>query len=124
MSANYVLEKRLGLQSPILIAMEDAPGKPDPTGLFATINILENGNNQKQTVVYVGDTVADMHTVEKAKAVDNSRTWLGIGVLPPHVQETTPIREAYTQKLMQAGAKIVFNNVQELTIKTISELES
>ena len=124
LSANYVLEKRLGLQSPILIAMEDAPGKPDPTGLFATINILENGNNQKQTVVYVGDTVADMHTVEKAKAIDNSRTWLGIGVLPPHVQETTPIREAYTQKLMQAGAKIVFNNVQELTIKTISELES
>ena len=36
-SATYVLEKRLGLQSPLLIAMEDAPGKPDPTGLFATI---------------------------------------------------------------------------------------
>nr|MBA3924696.1 TIGR01548 family HAD-type hydrolase [Nostocaceae cyanobacterium] len=28
-SANYVLEKRLGLNSPILVAMEDAPGKPD-----------------------------------------------------------------------------------------------
>jgi len=124
LSANYVLEKRLGLQSPILIAMEDAPGKPDPTGLFATINILENGNNQKQTVVYVGDTVADMHTVEKAKAIDNSRTWLGIGVLPPHVQEITAVREAYTQKLIQSGAKIVFNNVQELTINTIYQLES
>ncbi|MCY7320529.1 MAG: TIGR01548 family HAD-type hydrolase, partial [Phormidesmis sp. CAN_BIN36] len=33
-SANYVLEKRLGLQSPVLIAMEDAPGKPNPAGLF------------------------------------------------------------------------------------------
>ena len=124
LSANYVLEKRLGLQSPILIAMEDAPGKPDPTGLFATINILENGSNQKQTVVYVGDTVADMHTVEKAKSVDNSRTWLGVGVLPPHVQEIAEVREAYTQKLIQAGAKIVFNNVQELTIKTIAKLEA
>ncbi|MDM3844330.1 MAG: TIGR01548 family HAD-type hydrolase [Aphanizomenon gracile PMC638.10] len=124
LSANYVLEKRLGLQSPILIAMEDAPGKPDPTGLFATINILENGNNQKQTVVYVGDTVADMHTVEKAKAIDNSRIWLGVGVLPPHVQETTAVSEAYTQKLIQAGAKLVFKNVQELTMKTISQLES
>jgi HAD superfamily phosphatase len=124
LSANYVLEKRLGLQSPVLIAMEDAPGKPDPTGLFATIKILENGSNQKQTVVYVGDTVADMHTVEKAKAVDNSRTWLGVGVLPPHVQEIAEVRETYAQKLMQAGAKIVFNNVQELTIETIAKLQA
>jgi len=124
LSANYVLEKRLGLQSPILIAMEDSPGKPDPTGLFTTINILEKGSNQKQTVVYVGDTVADMHTVEKAKAVDSSRTWLGVGVLPPHVQEIAEVREAYTQKLIQAGANIVFNNVQELTIKTIAKLEA
>lgn len=123
LSANYILEQRLGLQSPVLIAMEDAPGKPDPTGLFATINILENGSNQKPTVVYVGDTVADMHTVEKAKAVDNSRTWLGVGVLPPHVQETVEGCEAYTQKLIQSGAKIVLNNVQELTITTISKLE-
>jgi len=123
LSANYILEQRLGLQSPVLIAMEDAPGKPDPTGLFATINILENGSNQKPTVVYVGDTVADMHTVEKAKAVDNSRTWLGVGVLPPHVQETVEGCEVYTQKLIQAGAKIVLNNVQELTIRTISKLE-
>ncbi|MFN5872897.1 MAG: TIGR01548 family HAD-type hydrolase [Aphanizomenon sp.] len=122
LSANYVLEKRLGLQSPVLIAMEDAPSKPDPTGLFATINILENGSDQKQTVVYVGDTVADMYTVNKAKVIDNSRTWLGVGVLPPHVQETTERREAYAQTLMKAGAKIVFNNVQELTIKTIYTL--
>jgi HAD superfamily phosphatase len=122
LSANYVLETRLGLKSPVLIAMEDAPGKPDPTGLFATISILENGSNQKPTVVYVGDTVADMHTVEKAKTVDNSRTWLAVGVLPPHVQETAARREDYTQKLMEAGAKIVFNNVQELTIKTITQL--
>jgi HAD superfamily phosphatase len=63
-----------------------------------------------------------MHTVEKAKAVDNSRTWLGVGVLPPHVQETTERREVYGQKLIQAGANIVFNNVQELTIKTITQL--
>jgi HAD superfamily phosphatase len=122
-SANYVLKKRLGLESPILIAMEDAPGKPDPTGLFATINLLENGSEKKQTVVYVGDTVADMYTVEKAKAVDNSRTWLGVGVLPPHVQETAARRDAYTETLMKAGAKIVFSNVQELTPGQIQEWE-
>ncbi|MEA5551402.1 TIGR01548 family HAD-type hydrolase [Anabaena cylindrica UHCC 0172] len=122
-SATYVLEKRLGLQSPILVAMEDAPGKPDPTGLFATIKLLENKLEQKQTVVYVGDTVADMYTVEKARNIDNSRTWLAVGVLPPHVQETAARRDAYTEILIQAGANIVLSNVQELTISTITKLE-
>jgi HAD superfamily phosphatase len=122
-SATYILEKRLGLKSPILIAMEDAPGKPDPTGLFATINLLENGGDKKQTVIYVGDTVADMHTVEKARSLDNSRTWVGVGVLPPHVQETAARRDAYAETLMKAGAKIVFNNVQELTPGKIQEWE-
>ncbi|AFZ56121.1 TIGR01548 family HAD-type hydrolase [Anabaena cylindrica FACHB-243] len=122
-SATYVLEKRLGLQSPILIAMEDAPGKPDPTGLFATISLLENGSDRKQTVVYVGDTVADMYTVEKARNIDDSRTWLAVGVLPPHVQETATRRDAYTETLIQAGANIVFSNVQELTYTQIQELQ-
>ncbi|MTJ07254.1 MULTISPECIES: TIGR01548 family HAD-type hydrolase [unclassified Anabaena] len=121
-SATYVLEKRLGLQSPVLIAMEDAPGKPDPTGLFATIRLLENGTDKKQTVIYVGDTVADMYTVEKARSLDNSRNWLGVGVLPPHVQEMVTHRDAYTETLMKAGANIVFSNVQELTAKQIKEL--
>ena len=124
LSAKYVLEKRLGLKAPVLIAMEDAPGKPDPTGLFASINLLTNDNDQKSTVVYVGDTVADMYTVAKAKAIDSSRTWLSVGVLPPHVQETAAGRENYSQMLTKSGANIVFNNVQELTIKTISKLES
>jgi HAD superfamily phosphatase len=122
-SATYVLEKRLGLKSPVLIAMEDAPGKPDPTGLFATISLLENGRDKKQRVIYVGDTVADMHTVQKAKVLDNSRTWIGVGVLPPHVQETTARRDAYTETLIKAGAKIVFSNVQELTPGKIQDWE-
>ncbi|MBD2295414.1 TIGR01548 family HAD-type hydrolase [Anabaena sphaerica FACHB-251] len=122
-SATYVLEKRLGLKSPVLIAMEDAPGKPDPTGLFATINLLEKGFDKKQTVIYVGDTVADMHTVEKARNLDSSRKWVGVGVLPPHVQETAARRDAYVATLMKAGAKIVFNNVQELTPVKIQEWE-
>lgn len=118
-SANYILERRLGLKSPVLIAMEDAPGKPDPTGLFATINLLENGAEKKQTVIYVGDTVADMHTVTKARSLDNSRTWVGVGVLPPHVQGTVERQEAYTETLIKAGAKVVFSNVQELTPEEI-----
>ncbi|MEH2067266.1 MAG: TIGR01548 family HAD-type hydrolase [Nostoc sp.] len=123
-SANYVLEKRLGLQSPVLIAMEDAPGKPDPSGLFATVAQLENGIEQKSAIVYVGDTVADMYTVEKARSLDSTRTWIGVGVLPPHVQETTARGDAYSETLLRAGAAIVFSNVQELTPKQIYELVS
>ncbi|MBD2694789.1 TIGR01548 family HAD-type hydrolase [Anabaena catenula] len=123
-SATYVLEKRLGLHSPVLIAMEDAPGKPDPTGLFATIRLLANGQDKKQTVIYVGDTVADMYTVEKARVLDNSHTWIAVGVLPPHVQETATRRDAYTETLIQAGANIVLSNVQELTFKQIKEMQT
>lgn len=124
-SASYVLERRLGLKSPVLIAMEDAPGKPDPTGLFATINLLEiakQDQNKKQPVIYVGDTVADMHTVAKAKILDSSRTWVSVGVLPPHVQETPSRRDAYQKIMLQAGANILLTNVQELTPSKTAEL--
>ncbi|MBW4616731.1 MAG: TIGR01548 family HAD-type hydrolase [Desmonostoc vinosum HA7617-LM4] len=121
-SANYVLEKRIGLQSPVLIAMEDAPGKPDPTGLLATVDLLENGLEKTSTVLYVGDTVADMYTVEKARQLDPAHTWIGIGVLPPHVQETAARAEAYSQTLIAAGAALVLNNVQQLTPNQIQQL--
>ncbi len=121
-SATYVLEGRLFLKSPVLIAMEDAPGKPDPTGLLATVRLLENELDKSTTVVYVGDTVADMYTVKKAQSVFPSRTWLGVGVLPPHVQETVAHRDAYEQTLFIAGASVVLSNVEELTPVKIQTL--
>ncbi|MHC5716954.1 MAG: TIGR01548 family HAD-type hydrolase, partial [Nostoc sp.] len=123
-SANYVLEKRLGLESPVLIAMEDAPGKPDPTGLFATLRLIENDFDKTSIIVYVGDTVADMYTVEKARDLNPDRTWIGVGVLPPHVQETAARRDAYSETLQKAGAAVVLNNVQELTPRQIQKLVS
>ncbi|MEO1375660.1 MAG: TIGR01548 family HAD-type hydrolase [Cyanobacteria bacterium J06635_10] len=121
-SATYVLQQRLGLQSPVLIAMEDAPGKPDPTGLFSTLELLEYSIENSPPVIYVGDTVADMYTVEKARHIQPNHTWIGVGVLPPHVQETAQKRDAYVESLKKAGAKIVFSNVQELTPEKIQEL--
>jgi HAD superfamily phosphatase len=112
-SVTYVLERRLGLTTPVLIAMEDAPSKPDPTGLFATVRHLEFGCNE--TVIYVGDTVADMYTVIKARELEPQRKWIGVGVLPPHVQKTPSRREAYAEQLINAGAEVVFCNVQDLT---------
>ncbi|HLP87473.1 MAG TPA: TIGR01548 family HAD-type hydrolase [Nostocaceae cyanobacterium] len=121
-SAIYILEKRLGLQSPVLIAMEDAPGKPDPTGLFSTVNLLSNHSETKSPVIYIGDTVADMYTVEKARKLDSSRQWLGVGVLPPHVQQIVNQRDAYAEKLINAGAELVFTNVEHLSIDKIKNL--
>lgn len=121
--ANYVLEKRLGLNSPVLVAMEDAPGKPDPTGLFATVKQLEQQHQvAKFPVIYAGDTVADMYTVEKARAKDRDRLWIGVGILPPHVQQTAARRDAYAQTLKAAGAAVIFNRVEELTFVQIEEL--
>jgi HAD superfamily phosphatase len=121
--ANYVLE-RLGLVSPALIAMEDAPGKPDPTGLLAVVHQLEVQHQLPKTtpVLYAGDTVADMYTVIKAKAFQPQRPWIGVGILPPHVQTTTKRRNSYTETLKSAGAAIVFGNVEELSAVEIQNL--
>ncbi|MEA5582264.1 TIGR01548 family HAD-type hydrolase [Nodularia harveyana UHCC-0300] len=120
-SATYVLHKRLGLQSPVLIAMEDAPGKPDPTGLFTTVELLEN-QVSNLPIIYVGDTVADMYTVRKAREINPHRNWIGVGILPPHVQDTAADSDAYSQTLLAAGAAIVLSNVEQLNPDKITEL--
>lgn len=121
-SASYVLERRLGLKSPVLIAMEDAPGKPDPTGLLATVHQLEQQGVEASTpVLYVGDTVADIYTVQKARSLQPNRCWIAVGILPPHVQETATRRDAYADTLKAAGAATIFSNVQDLTPEQIKE---
>jgi HAD superfamily phosphatase len=122
-SATYVLQKRLNLAAPVLIAMEDAPGKPDPTGLLQTIHQLDKGESLLP-VIYVGDTVADLYTVENAYPLGVNRRWIGVGVLPPHVQESENRKAAYAETLYQAGAKVVLNTVQELTPEKVSQLIS
>ncbi|GAB4140789.1 MAG: TIGR01548 family HAD-type hydrolase [Cyanobacteria bacterium J069] len=117
-SASYVLQRRLGLADPILVAMEDAPGKPDPTGLLQTVQQIEARFDLPHSlpVIYVGDTVADMQTVGvAARNVEGDRPWIGVGVLPPHAQNPPDYAAAYTDKLYAAGAAQVVNNVQELT---------
>ena len=120
-SATYVLTTRLGLHSPVLVAMEDAPGKPDPTGLLATVAQLEQ-QVASTPVLYAGDTVADMYTVQKARSLYPNRCWIGIGILPPHVQETPTRRDAYADTLKAAGAAAIFSNVEQLSPAKIQEL--
>jgi HAD superfamily phosphatase len=122
-SASYVLEKRLGLIAPILVAMEDAPGKPNPQGLFMAVDRLISISpniNDKIPLIYVGDTVADMYTVIKAQSIQIDRQIFAVGVIPPHV-ESDRINN-YTANLIEAGANIVLNNILELTPKSIEFL--
>ena len=65
-SARFVLQQRLGLHDPALIAMGDAPDKPDPTGLLRLAERLLAGETP-EWIAYIGDTVADVQTVLRAR---------------------------------------------------------
>jgi HAD superfamily phosphatase len=121
-SAEYVLKQRLGLGKIVLAAMEDAPSKPDPTGLFAVVETLEKVKRLECPIVYVGDTVADMYTVLEARKIEPERRWIGVGVLPPHITTDLQQQNSYTRKLEEAGSSIVLGSVEELTAETISKL--
>lgn len=116
-SARYVLERRLGLRSPVLVAMEDAPGKPDPTGLFQAVEFLmaTHSLSPNTPVFYAGDTVADLYTVQQARIQRPERSWIGIGIIPSHAQRDLQQREEYCKTLKEAGAEMVLDNVEQLT---------
>lgn len=114
-SAEYVLKKRLGLEQPILVGMEDAPEKPDPTGLFTAIAQLETADTDQLPVAYVGDTVADMKVISNAAEQQPLRQWRAIGIIPPHAQTGDDKEYAYAAKLQDVGADIVLPKVTDLT---------
>lgn len=121
-SANYILKQRMGLTNPILIAMADAPSKPDPTGLYMTIEQMEATGSSGLPVLYVGDTVADMATIKAAQTEFPKRLWLGVGVLPPHVQTDPAYQARYSETLENAGADLVIPHVEQLTAEKIQTL--
>ena len=104
-SARFVLQQRLGLRNPPLIAMGDAPDKPDPTGLIRLAKAL-GADSEGAQVAYLGDTVADVHTVVKARKHWPEQHFVSLAVAPPHLQpaEQTAAREVYQQRLREAGA--------------------
>jgi HAD superfamily phosphatase len=113
-SARFVLEGRIGLIDPLLVAMEDAPGKPDPTGLFETMQRLDALRDEP--IVYVGDTVADMTTIVRARELDPNRSFFAIGSLPPHVESgDESVRRDYEAGLRSAGADAIVSSVREIT---------
>ncbi len=100
---------RLGLSAAPLVAMEDGPEKPDPTGLFA---LADRFNLAFERIFYLGDTVADMRTVENAKPLRPELRFIGIGIVPPHLWNR-PGQPDYSEKLRQSGAAIVWERFPE-----------
>lgn len=121
-SANYILQQRIGLVEPILVAMNDAPSKPDPTGLYMSVAQLETTIKSGLPVLYAGDTVADMATVKTAQAQHPERMWLGVGILPPHVQTNADYQARYSDTLKTAGASLVIPHVEQLTPEKVQAL--
>jgi len=107
-SARYVLVERLGLVAPPLVAMGQAPDKPDPTGLLSLATRLARVplGAGAPPVAYLGDTVADVETVRRARERVPSQRFEALAVAPPHLQ--APGREqerrAYEAGLRRAGA--------------------
>ena len=108
-SARFVLKRRLGLNDPPLIAMGDAPDKPDPSGLIRLAKQLSR-DEIPGTVAYLGDTVADIHTVLNARSRCPDWDWISLGVIPPHVRQ----RADYRSQLQAAGAEQVLETTLSL----------
>lgn len=111
-SARFVLQRRLGLADAPLIAMGDAPDKPDPTGFLRLARTLLGPvplGPSAPPVAYLGDTVADVLTVQRAREQAPEQRFLALAVAPPHLQrpETAERRGPYEAQLRQAGANAV-----------------
>jgi len=122
-SAKFVLEKKLNLKKPPLIAMGDAPDKPDPEGLLNLASkLLPNklGINSPP-IAYVGDTVADVKTVINARKVFPNQTFISIAIAPPHLHSNNSFqaRIAYESKLNLAGADLILKSINEIKDKSI-----
>ena len=114
-SCRYLLEQRLGLVDPPLIAMGDAPDKPNPQGLLRLTAFLL-GRHQAPglgplapPVAYLGDTVTDVVTLQRARQEVPEQRWRALAVAPPHLHadEAQVARGEYEQQLLEAGAEAI-----------------
>ena len=117
-SAKFVLEKRLGLNSPPLISMGDAPDKPNPKGFIDLSKRLlgDKLGPSNIPIAYVGDTIADIKTVINARKEIPSQRFISIGLAPPHLHLESRLQErnSYESNLKKAGADIILNSIRDL----------
>ena len=117
-SAKFVLEKRLGLKSPPLISMGDAPDKPDPKGFIHLSKKLlgDKLGTSNIPIAYVGDTIADINTVINARKEIPSQKFISIGKAPPHLHLKSRFKErnSYEKHLKNACANLILNSINDL----------
>ena len=117
-SAKFILEKRLGLKSPPLISMGDAPDKPDPQGFINLSKKLlgDKLGASNLPIAYVGDTIADVITVINARKKIPSQKFISIGLAPPHLHLESRLKEryAYEKNLRKFGAELILNSINDL----------
>ena len=117
-SAKFVLEERLGLKDPPLIAMGDAPEKPNPYGFLNLIRELAQRdiNSINTPIAYIGDTVADVLTVKNARNKFPVQKFISYAVAPPHLNKSNKLalRKNYENKLQSSGADFILNNTSDI----------
>ena len=117
-SANFILNNRLKLNNPPLVAMNDAPDKPNPEGFLYLANKLADkkfGINAPP-IAYVGDTIADVKTIVNARQQITNQRFISIVIAPPHLHSKSVLtrRIEYETKLLNAGADFVLKNITDL----------
>tara|TARA_Y100001968_G_scaffold213451_1_gene196433 strand:- start:535 stop:1374 length:840 start_codon:yes stop_codon:yes gene_type:complete len=117
-SAKFVLEHRLGLVSPPLIAMGDAPDKPDPTGFISLSSKLSKTplGSSNHPIAYIGDTVADVKTVINARLRIPKQKFISLGIAPPHLHKNSnqDKRIYYENKLREAGTDLIIKSMDNI----------
>ncbi len=114
-SAKFVLEQRLGLVSVPLVAMGDAPDKPDPTGFISLSSKLSKTPLGTSTppIAYIGDTVADVKTVINARSRIPNQKFISLAIAPPHLHKDSnhEKRLKYEVKLREAGTDLIIKSM-------------
>ena len=117
-SAKFVLENRLRLNNPPLIAMNDAPDKPNPQGFLKLAHRLleEDFGPNCPPVAYVGDTIADIKTVINARQLIPEQVFISIGIAPPHLHPVKYHKERikYESNLEISGADLVIKSINDI----------
>ena len=125
-SAKFILEKRLGLRAAPLIAMGDAPDKPDPTGFISLSSKISKRplGGANVPIAYIGDTVADVKTVINARIRIPQQKFISLAIAPPHLHGNSNLEKRlnYESKLKAAGADVIIDSMDTLNDEIINLL--
>ena len=117
-SAKFVLEHKIGLENPPLVAMGEAPDKPNPEGFLNLVCQLSKSQllDINLPIGYVGDTVSDVLTVMKAREIYPNLNLKSFAVSPPHLQkiEKKLSRRNYEENLKKYGADIILKKTEDV----------